>query len=103
MPNTLVINRVQLKAMRRPMMSDPMPQKKLPKHRPRNRELVVYRTVFSETPNSAEREGRMRETPWRRSARQVAYHEDPARRAEPKRVRVCEHELGGQHHTHLHP
>jgi len=46
------------------MMSEPMPQKKLPKQRPTKSELVVYRTVFSETPNSAERDGSVKETPW---------------------------------------
>lgn len=46
------------------MMSEPMPQKKLPQQRPTNNELVVYRTVFSDTPNSAERDGRVNETPY---------------------------------------
>jgi predicted oxidoreductase len=40
-PNTLAINKVTLKAMRRPIISDPMPQKKLPKHSPRNTYEVV--------------------------------------------------------------
>ena len=64
MPKTLVISKVQLKAMRRPKISDPMPQRKLPKHKPRNNELVVYLTVFSETPNSADRDGNVSETPY---------------------------------------
>lgn len=63
MPKTLVISSVTLKAMRRPMMSDPMPQQKLPKHSPTKRELVVYLTVFSDTPNSVESDGRVNETP----------------------------------------
>ncbi len=40
-PNTLAMSRVRLKAMRRPMMSEPMPQKKLPRHKPTKREDVV--------------------------------------------------------------
>jgi hypothetical protein len=40
-PKTLVINKVMLKAMRRPMISEPIPQKKLPKHRPTKSEEVV--------------------------------------------------------------
>jgi hypothetical protein len=40
-PNTLAISSVMLKAMRRPIMSEPMPQKKLPKHRPTNKDDVV--------------------------------------------------------------
>lgn len=64
MPKTLVMSSVVLKAMRRPRKSEPMPQKKLPAERPMKRALVVYRTVFSSTPNSAERDGRVRETPY---------------------------------------
>jgi hypothetical protein len=62
-PKTLVMRRVRLKAMRRPKISDPRPQKKLPKHNPTKRALVVYRTVFSDTPNSTERDGKVRDTP----------------------------------------
>lgn len=40
-PNTLAISSVTLKAMRRPIMSEPMPQKKLPKHSPTKRDEVV--------------------------------------------------------------
>ena len=66
-PKTAAISSVTLKAMRRPIMSEPMPQKKLPKQRPTKSELVVYRTVFSDTPNSAERDGSVNETPYDRS------------------------------------
>ena len=41
MPKTLVMSRVKLKAMRRPRTSEPIPQMKLPKQRPKNRALVV--------------------------------------------------------------
>lgn len=65
MPKMLVISRVALKAIRLPTMSDPRPQVKLPIHSPTKRELVVYLTCFSETPNSADREGRVNETPFK--------------------------------------
>lgn len=41
MPKRDVMSRVTLKAMRRPSMSEPMPQVKLPKQRPRKRYEVV--------------------------------------------------------------
>jgi hypothetical protein len=63
MPKTAVMSKVRLNAIRRPIISEPNPQKKLPRHKPTNRELVVYLTVFSEIPNSAERDGRVRDTP----------------------------------------
>lgn len=63
-PKMLVISRVKLKAIRLPMTSDPRPQKKLPKQSPTKRELVVYLTCFSETPNSSDRDGRVKETPY---------------------------------------
>jgi hypothetical protein len=37
---------------------------KLPKDKPANKALVVYLTVFSDTSNSPEREGRVSEAPW---------------------------------------
>jgi hypothetical protein len=58
-----VISSVRLKATLRPNISAPMPQKKLPMHKPTNSELVVYLTVFSEIPNSCESEGNVKETP----------------------------------------
>lgn len=64
MPKMLVISRVKLKAIRLPIISAPSPQKKLPTHSPRKRELVVYLTCFSEIPNSSDRDGRVNETPF---------------------------------------
>ena len=59
----LVMSSVKLNAIRRPIMSAPSPQKKLPKHSPTKRELIVYRTVFSEMSNSCDSAGSVSETP----------------------------------------
>lgn len=63
-PKIAVISSVRLKAMRLPMMSAPKPHRALPMLRPTYRELVVYLTCFSETPNSPDKEGRVKETPY---------------------------------------
>lgn len=62
-PNTPARKRVKLKASRRPMTSEAIPQNDAPKQRPRNRLSVVKRTVFESTPNSSLRPGRVSATP----------------------------------------
>jgi hypothetical protein len=46
------------------MTSEIVPQKEAPRQRPRKSERVVKRTEVSLTPYSAERDGRVRATPW---------------------------------------
>jgi hypothetical protein len=55
---------VMLNAIRRPTRSDPIPQRKLPRERPIKQELVVYLTVFSGMSNSADKDGKVSETPY---------------------------------------
>jgi len=52
-PKTPARKRVKLKARRRPIMSDAVPQKDAPMQRPRKSDSVVYLTSVSLTPNSA--------------------------------------------------
>lgn len=63
-PNTPVINRVRLKAGRRPITSEAMPQKEAPRQRPKNKAQVVKRTVLSEMPNSMESWVSVKATPY---------------------------------------
>lgn len=55
---------MKLKASRRPMISEAVPQKEAPMHRPRKRDKVVYLTSVSLTPNSAESCGKVNATPY---------------------------------------
>jgi hypothetical protein len=63
-PKTPARKRVMLNANRRPMTSDPIPQKHAPMQRPMKSEQVVYLTFFSETPNVVCNEGSVNATPW---------------------------------------
>jgi hypothetical protein len=59
---TPAMKRVALKANRRPMISEAMPQKEAPRHNPTNKEQVVYRTCVLDTPYSSVKDGRVSAT-----------------------------------------
>lgn len=63
-PKSPARNRVVLKAIRRPMMSDATPQKLAPRQRPVKTAHVVYRTLVSDTLNSSAMEGNVSATPY---------------------------------------
>ena len=63
-PNKPARNRVVLKAKRRPIRSEPTPQKEAPKHSPVKRAQVVYRTLLELTPNSDVKLGKVSATTW---------------------------------------
>lgn len=63
-PNVPQMQRVMLKAGRRPMASDAIPQKEAPTINPTKREQVANRESVSETPNSIARGVRVRATPY---------------------------------------
>jgi hypothetical protein len=58
------MNKVKLKAKRRPTTSDAVPQKLAPMQRPRKSARVVYRIWFSSTPNSLDMEVKVSAMPY---------------------------------------
>lgn len=67
-PKAPQMKRVKLKAGRRPIRSEIIPQKEAPRQRPKNREHVVKRTQDDETPNSDDSGGNVRAIPCNSSA-----------------------------------
>ena len=73
MPKTPQIKRLKLKAGRRPMISDAIPQKEAPQQRPTNVAHVVYLMVMLSTPNSGLNFGKHKARPWSQRLALSAY------------------------------